>query len=425
MLTIGLWESLAVVLVGFASSFLRIGSTSWRGVVWAEDGPIFLQTAYAQSLPAALLDPYAGYAHVTPRVIAELLTLLPVPWQGVGIVVVCSLVTGALALMAYHVVAAHGRRRYAAVVAALVLAGVPVGPEILDSLANLQWFLLPVGCLVPLWDPAAARGRVASVVVLVALAASCPFGVVAVAVAGLVWLVDRSRRALVLAASGALAAVVQLTVMAAAPAREGLEPTAAALELASGWLRRALADGFLGVARHDGNPSPSVTAGVVLALVVLVLVISLALGAARQRLAPTFAAPVVLLGASALTLALPVVATGTTTGYPLFPGRYYVAPAVLAVIAVAMMAESAWAPSPMRPVTALARLVSVGLGVALVTGLATSWWLPESFGRHEGPRWSEEVDRAVVQCAETGDDHVPVAIAPQGWSVEIPCADLT
>jgi len=87
-----------VFVLATASAFLRLGSTSWRGVVFAEDGPVFLQGAHDHSLPAMLLEPYAGYANVTPRLVAELVSWLPLSWEGVGTILTSSALAGALAL---------------------------------------------------------------------------------------------------------------------------------------------------------------------------------------------------------------------------------------------------------------------------------------------------------------------------------------
>lgn len=423
---VGPVESLVVLLVASLSTFLRIGSTGRRGVVWAEDGAVFLQGAHDHALPAVVLEPYAGYAHVVPRTLSELISWLPTSWQGLGTVLVAALVAGLLAVFAYHVLAAQGGR-IAATAAALVIAAVPVGPEILANLANLQWLLLAVGCLAPFWAPRHRGGRIASMVVLGALVLSCPFGPVAAGLAVLVWLLERSRAALALAAVGVVASVVQLVVMATAPAREGLAPAVRPGDLVGGWLRRALADGILGTGRYGdpATPSPAVTAGVVLGLVVLVLAALVLVR--RPRWSATLAPVLALLLASSLTFAAPIVATSSTTVYPMFPGRYFVAPALLAVIAVALLGARAWeAPADVRGVSA--RVVATGLLVATATGLATSWWNPESFGRGDGPTWADQVDLARLTCQRSdlpADAPVGVAIAPEDWSVRLTCADVS
>ena len=146
--------ALAVVLVPW-----RSGIAGVRGVPWAEDGRFFLQQDYVSGPWATLLRPYEGYVHVPARLVALLVDPFPIAWHGVLVRLAAIVVQGLLAGFAYCVVRTHVRARAIALMVPLVVTLVVVGPETVDNLANLQWYLLYAACLAPLstWPTASAR----------------------------------------------------------------------------------------------------------------------------------------------------------------------------------------------------------------------------------------------------------------------------
>src|ERR1019366_5032570 len=74
----------AVVVVGYLLAALAGFSIDlwWSGTgitsrVWAEDGTVFLSTAYRTRYFAGLASPYAGYLQVLPRSVATFTTAFP------------------------------------------------------------------------------------------------------------------------------------------------------------------------------------------------------------------------------------------------------------------------------------------------------------------------------------------------------------
>ena len=165
-----------VVLVGAAVvGYFRLGRAPLRGVVWAEDGAVFLADAYRTDLLTGAFKPYNGYALFQPRVMAELISWAPLTWQGQLLSVTAALCQAGVALLAFHVVRAHARTQVPPLLVAAVVAAVPVGIEVVDNLANSQWFLLAGAVLAVFWSPARWPGQVASAVVVFVAATSCPF----------------------------------------------------------------------------------------------------------------------------------------------------------------------------------------------------------------------------------------------------------
>jgi uncharacterized membrane protein YgdD (TMEM256/DUF423 family) len=137
-----------VALLAFGVLLARRPSVLRFPQLWAEDGTVFLHDELVWGFRRALLRPYAGYVHVTPRAVAGLLALLPVRTTAWCYAVV-SLAVGAVAC------AWFARAEYRRVVSddgaraamCLATAAVATGGEIIGNLCNLQWYLLWLGYL--------------------------------------------------------------------------------------------------------------------------------------------------------------------------------------------------------------------------------------------------------------------------------------
>ncbi|HET6346724.1 MAG TPA: glucosyltransferase, partial [Myxococcota bacterium] len=139
-----------------ALSLLRQVGAGALDTVYAEDGTVFLADAYRESTWDAVATPYAGYLHVVPRILAEIVSILPVSAAATGLAVSAALVTGLLALLVYHASGTSLTSPWARALAAAVVVLVPVGQEeIPNSIANLHWPMLYALFWVLLWEPAA------------------------------------------------------------------------------------------------------------------------------------------------------------------------------------------------------------------------------------------------------------------------------
>lgn len=112
-----------------------------------------------------------GYEQLVPRIIAQLVSLLPLAWASWGYAMAGAVIAAACGLFVYHASAGHIR---SAALRALLGAGVvllPVAPlEIADNTANTLWYLLMALFWALLWSPRTRGGRVA--VALVAFSAA-------------------------------------------------------------------------------------------------------------------------------------------------------------------------------------------------------------------------------------------------------------
>jgi hypothetical protein len=84
------WASLAVhrpwkqALCAAAVLFLcltRVPHLWSAGEFVAEDYSVFFAAAWTHDFPRSLFQPYAGYFHLLPRLLAELWSVLPLIWQ--------------------------------------------------------------------------------------------------------------------------------------------------------------------------------------------------------------------------------------------------------------------------------------------------------------------------------------------------------
>jgi len=408
-----------------AVAFFRVAPESWRGVVWAEDGAIFLQQAYTTRLDQSLLEPYAGYSHLWCRLVAEAVaSLVPVSWQGLALNIAAAVAIGWLATLSAQVVRAHTGSRWAPWAMAAAVAAVPVGPEVFDNIANTQWFLLPVAFIALFWTAPTGAWRVAVAATLFIATASSPFGMLVTLVACLSWLLLRDRARLLVAVSALAGTVLQTVVMLGAPARAEAGPPAPWQAVPAGALRRVLGDGVLGYARHDPSlPSFSLTAGLVVALVVAALLAT----AVATGGGSTVTLTVVVAGCALGVYLVPLTVSRADTVSSWVTGRYYV-PAVLlmwfALVVLAHHALRAASSGPRSPVRWAGAAVAGALLVAAGYGMVDSALAPTPVGRVDGPSWEASVDDARSVCSASGRAQAEIAIAPPGWEVLVPCADV-
>jgi hypothetical protein len=421
-------EVFVVFLLGSVAAFFRLGDVALRGNVWAEDGRFFLTAALLHNGIAAVFEPYAGYMNLTPRVLAAVVASLPLWSQGVALNLAASLVQAAVATLAYVGTCGFIRQRLWRLLLAIAVVAVPVGPEVIEAIANLQWFLIFGGCVCLLWTPRRPLGWAVLFGALLITAMSSPFAVILLAGALGRLLVQRSRVAAVLAAVVATGFAIQTMVMVNAPARGGRNALGVNLtpaRLGAGFLRRVLGDGVLGVGRyHHRQPASGLVAGVTVATLLAVLVIWLIMNDGFPAVVRAG-----LFGLMAiLTFSLPVVLTPALTTEGAFGGgRYYVPPALLTIAAIMCLIAAVFDTGRRPPARLRWPALSVGgvLVLSLVWGLGTSWTVGEVWGRQNGPSWQPGVDQARRACAASpAQVSAKVPTSPPGWSVSVPCERL-
>lgn len=421
-------ELAAVFLLGSVAAFFRLGDVAARGNIWAEDGIIFLQTALRHPWTATVFEPYAGYMHLVPRTLSTLVTYLPLKDQGAALDLSAALVQASVATLAYVGTSGFIRQRLWRAIVALCVVAVPVGPDAIEAIANLHWFLIFGGCLCLVWTPRKPLGWGVLFGVLLITTLSSPFAVVLLGGALVRLLVQRSRATAVLAGVVATGFAIQTTVMVMAPPRTGINTFGVDLAPArfiAGFVRRVLGDAVFGVGRHTiSQPAPGLQAGVVVVILVAVLVFCLSTSdgfpvLARAGLFGTLAI---------LTYSVPVVATpALTTEDPFSGGRYYLAPALLTIVAIMCLIQGVSDLRRRRSVRFgwLAVAVCGALAVSLLWGVESSWTVGKVWGRQDGPSWQASIDQGRRACAASSANvDATVPISPQGWTMSIPCGLL-
>ncbi|MFG1398280.1 hypothetical protein [Roseixanthobacter pseudopolyaromaticivorans] len=205
----------------FAATFclFALGLYAWANpylaapAFWAEDGLVFWNAAYSEPFYRPFLEPYAGYLHLIPRLIAASATLLPYKVQPAFY----AYASVAFSAWTAALVCVSVQRRAVGLAFALLMVVVPHTGEVWATPTNLQWIMacaLPVIALSPV--PESRFVRVSQLAFMVLAALTGPFMVLSAPL----WAVRavrcwraRDRHGAALVAIAAAGALVQLYFM--------------------------------------------------------------------------------------------------------------------------------------------------------------------------------------------------------------------
>ncbi len=200
----------------------QAGHRPWN-TIWAEDGGIFYPGALRHPL-ASLMQPYAGYLQLVPRLIADTVALLPLRAAAAGFAVAGALLAAACAVFVCQASTGHIRTP---ALRWLLAAGVILLPSALTELSgnavNTPWYLLFALFWALLWRPRSGPGTgLAAAVAFAAASSNALAAVFAPLVLGRVIALPRAREHAVTlgwVAGGALQLVAVLR--SAAPRQPG------------------------------------------------------------------------------------------------------------------------------------------------------------------------------------------------------------
>ena len=165
----------ALVAAGALVMLARVGGRPAWDSVWAEDPGVYLPQALAH--PWQLLQSYAGYLQLVPRLIGQIAALLPVRHASVAFAVGGALIASACGLFAYHASSGHVSSRWLRALLGLSVVLLPVAQlEIADNGVNSIWYLLYALFWAALWRPRTRAGAGASALVAFAAASSSSLG---------------------------------------------------------------------------------------------------------------------------------------------------------------------------------------------------------------------------------------------------------
>jgi hypothetical protein len=169
--TLAAAAQVAAVALGTVVLLLRVpGIPPWR-TVYAEDYFLFLP--WALQHPWHLLVAFDGYVQIVPRLIAQLVTCLPLADAARGLAVAGALVAALCALFIFHASAGHIRSVTLRVLLAsgvILLSSAPM--EIADSGVNTLWYLGLAMFWAVLWRPRTPAGIAVAAVVSFLVTAS-------------------------------------------------------------------------------------------------------------------------------------------------------------------------------------------------------------------------------------------------------------
>jgi hypothetical protein len=167
------------LLSAFVASvaFLLLIPAGWSRLdhLWAEDGSRFVVDAVRSPALRNLADPYGGYLHALPRLVAELVAVLPLEWTAAGFAVCAAVLRALVALITFSASKAYLRSTPMRFALSSLVIVLPAGnSETLNNMTNLHWFLLFGAFWALLWRNA-PRVPVALFVVLAALSSPLVF----------------------------------------------------------------------------------------------------------------------------------------------------------------------------------------------------------------------------------------------------------
>jgi len=349
-----------------------------------EDPEIFYFSARQRGL-APLLEPFGGYVHVIPRLVAWVATAVPVEWAAVAIRGLVLAVWVLAAVVAARVGTEAGGPGLGAA-AALAVVACPIASESgLGVLANLHFPLLSMVALLLARQAETGRGAAAAAVAVLLVGLSDPLAASLLAPAVVLdraaWLGTRRGRLVIAAAIVALAVQVP-TYLDTAGGRHERNPLLPWSEMSRLWLASWLLP-------------PAVAAATV-------LVLRARRTGAQARLGWRCAWYTLYL--SCVSHVLGGIAD-----------RYYVAPSILAVVAAVAAVRSHGGPR-----RAGVRVAGIALGAAYLV-LAVGAFAPRQFLR-DGLAWREAVVAARAECSRDGA--VTVRIDTVGGAIDAAPCDL-
>jgi hypothetical protein len=391
------------VLALFSALVLfRLPNIVLQGRIWAEEGSIYLDASLRRGWYGGLSQVWGDYfnlwANLATTVAAHTFPLEYAPY----VTLAFAFVAQALPIV---VLVFLGETRFVPVVAALLIATVPMAEEVwLNTINSQVHLLLASGLILALPTPTTRVKRAFCYGVLLITSLSSPASIVMTALLGMRAAFDRSWPRARQAVAIGIGAAVQFFIILAylRPNRTiGIDPQLLAAVVC---LKHILVP-FLGASGADKiarllslqQVSAAVIAGVVIGWAALLAVLAMADRSTTWLF--IFAASIMVFSYAGAYGDKQVMLT-----HPWHDARYYFAPA--AALSVVMIGIATSAAGPVRWVaTALVAwtaLIGVAAYVSPIRAMA------------QGPSWRGEI----AKWRE--DPRHPIALWPPGWSLELP-----
>jgi hypothetical protein len=401
-----------------------------KETLWAEDGGIFLRQAMDSRFLSGLMDPYDGYLHLLPRILAHLsLRMGPLEAYADRISWLSCACVGLVGIAVFLLSGPYVPRISSRVLLAAIPALLPIGPlEVLGNTANLHWYML---WLVPwlLIHPARTLSFNLLLAGMAFVAASTE--IQTVLFVPLVVLAVRTRRQWGGSVGLLLGLAMQFITYASFPRSVSKDAVPWDLPmLLIGWLTQG------GLSNVESSASSIGVAwthfgGALLIIPVALVLTPLVTAAGKSR--ATLLAVLAFVGVSAaLWFAAQVFNNRPFMAYSSFTDdewlkfdflRYAAAPAMFALGAlVVAMGGFRWGQDVPSHSSVIASTPTVTrwetiCATVVVTILAFGFFPPTSL-RVGGPSWQAQVSAGRTACADPQLLEVPAFVAPRGWGLE-------
>ena len=408
-------------LAGLA--LLRQSGASAINTVWAEDGATFYEQSRLHGFLDTLTTPYNGYLQLGPRLFVQLTRLAPIA-DAASVMAL----TGAcfVALVCCYVF--HASRGILppvwtrlVLVAAVIFLPLATG-EILDNNVNIGWWFFFAAFWALLSRPRTTADAVLAGLVCVLASGTEPLVALFLPLALVRVLVVRGDLrqvapvvGLVLGLAYQGIGLIKTTGSSSTFAMASTHGVIRALGIRVGW-------GWLtgnDLSNHLKNSSHAV-AWQTTGYLVLAAVVGVAL-LLRHRATLFFV--ITAVGFAVITFVVPVTIRGAGVIFdaPLFVGSRYSATPVL-LLWSAVLAE-AFRLSEVIPRRAARYLPALACLLLLVPIWVVDFRTANL--RSAGPLWNEQVQLADTTCKSHPDGKASLQISPPGWSVVLPCKDVT
>jgi hypothetical protein len=397
----------AAVAAGTAVMLLRFaGSPPWH-IVYAEDLGVYLPEALAH--PWQLLQSYGGYLQLVPRLIAQIVSMLPIRDAAAGFAVAGALVASACGLFAYHACAGHVSSRWLRALVGLSVVLLPVAQlEIADNGVNTPWYLLVALFWALVWRPRTRGGAwTAAIVAFLAAASSSLALVFAPLVAARAIVLPWRSRDHAVTAGWAVGSLLQVGVIFVSH----LSRSGALAKAPRYYGRDVLLPVFGWHLAWDLRSALGLTGAVLLVAGVLALLLGLAMVTQTTR-CRVFIVTAVLTG-----LVFTLVSTVLGWGAPDKPvtriaesgSRYSTLPILLFDAALIVAADAAllrWRPRP--------QAIAAVVAVTAILAVGWVWDFRYQVGRTNAPAWSQTADSWLSYCQRSPAGSITVSF-PDYW----------
>ncbi len=384
---------ISIGFVGFLLTLLRRPTALSTPGLYAEDGVVFLLQSLISGA-GAILEPYNGYIHLLPRLVAGLATLLPLSWTPL----VFTLCSGLIAVGACSLLLSN---RFEALIPSyaqrVLLFGllllIPRLTEVHLALNSTLWWCGVALLLTAVaGDPITRLGRIAELLAVPMLVLSGLAGLVLAPAMAFRVLRTRSLHSKILLGIWYVTALVQLCVYLTQDRNNGSVPIGALLIRAG--FEKVFGSLVLGAGSVDGRWASGVPAAI-LVMLMLCAVVWAALVVFGLRW--EFSAPI--LYAAAASLAAGFLALGPAAAA--LPDRYSVLP--IAAVLIGLVAA--------RPKVRALSILRVALLILILVMRFTDFAVPA----RPDTQWSRS-----ALCLSIPANTCVIRLNPNGFTLIVP-----